>query len=77
VSFHDLRHSAGTLAAQTGATTKELMARLGNASPHAALIYQHATAERDAVIATKLEQLAASPRPETEEAPSADVVHLR
>jgi len=34
--FHDLRHSAGTLAARTGATTKELMVRLGHASPRAA-----------------------------------------
>jgi integrase len=40
--FHDLRHTAGTLAAQTGATTKELMARLGHASHQAAMVYQHA-----------------------------------
>jgi integrase len=52
--FHDLRHTAGTLAAQTGATTKELMARLGHASPRAALIYQHATAARDRLIAERL-----------------------
>ena len=45
--FHDLRHSAGTLSAVAGATTKELMARMGHSSPRAALIYQHATAERD------------------------------
>jgi hypothetical protein len=35
-----------TLAAYTGATTKELMARLGHASPRAAMIYQHAAADR-------------------------------
>jgi integrase len=52
--FHDLRHSAGTLAARTGATTKELMARLGHVSANAALIYQHATAERDRSIAEGL-----------------------
>ncbi len=40
--FHDLRHTAGTLAAQTGATTNELMARLGHSSTRAAMIYQHA-----------------------------------
>ena len=34
--FHDLRHTAGTLAARTGATTKELMARLGHSSSNAA-----------------------------------------
>ena len=52
--FHDLRHTAGTLAARTGATTKELMARLGHASASAALIYQHASAERDKSIADGL-----------------------
>ena len=35
--LHDLRHGAGTLAAATGARTKELMRRLGHATPHAAL----------------------------------------
>lgn len=34
--LHDLRHLAGTLAATTGAGTKELMYRLGHASPQAA-----------------------------------------
>lgn len=56
--FHDLRHSAGTLAAQTGATTKELMARLGHASPQAAMVYQHASLARDVVIAERLAQMA-------------------
>lgn len=52
--LHDLRHTAGTLAARTGATTKELMARLGHASPNAAMIYQHAAADRDRRIAEGL-----------------------
>ena len=34
--LHDLRHVAGTLAAWTGATKRELMARLGHANPAAA-----------------------------------------
>jgi integrase len=55
--LHDLRHTGATLAAMTGATTKELMARLGHASPRAALIYQHATADRDRVIAEKLDTM--------------------
>jgi hypothetical protein len=38
-----------------GVTTKELMGRLGHASPRAALIYQHATAERDRQIADYLD----------------------
>ena len=56
--MHDLRHTAGTLAAQTGATTKELMARLGHASQRAAMIYQHATADRDRLIADRLSAMA-------------------
>ncbi len=53
--IHDLRHTGNTLAAATGASTKELMARMGHASARAALIYQHATRERDVVIATALD----------------------
>ncbi len=53
---HDLRHHAATLMAQMpGITTKELMARIGHSSPRAALIYQHATAERDRQVAAFLE----------------------
>jgi integrase len=52
--FHDLRHTGNTLAAATGASTKELMTRMGHASPRAALIYQHATEERDKTIAEAL-----------------------
>jgi integrase len=57
--FHDLRHTGNTLAAATGASTKDLMARMGHASPRAALIYQHSTAERDRAIAQALSKLAA------------------
>jgi len=56
--FHDLRHTAGTLAAQTGATTKELMARLGHSSSRASMIYQHAAEERDRRIADRLDEMA-------------------
>ena len=55
--FHDLRHTAGTLAARTGATTKELMVRLGHSSPNASLVYQHASADRDQKIADGLTEL--------------------
>jgi integrase len=44
----------GTLAAATGASLKELMARLGHSSTRAAMIYQHATRDRDEVIAKAL-----------------------
>jgi len=56
---HDLRHTGNTLAAATGASTRELMARLGHASPRAALIYQHATEDRDGVLAKAISDLIA------------------
>jgi integrase len=49
-----LRHTGGTLTATTGATLKELMARLGHTSVRAALIYRHATRDRDQAIARAL-----------------------
>jgi integrase len=55
--FHDLRHTGNTLAASTGASTKELMSRMGQSSSRAALIYQHATRGRDAVIAESLSSM--------------------
>lgn len=56
--LHDLRHSGLTWAAAAGATTKELMRRAGQKSPRAALIYQHATEDRDRAIAEALAGLA-------------------
>jgi len=61
---HDLRHHAATLTARMpGVTTKELMARIGHASPRAALIYQHATKERDRAIASFLDDVVAAAAP--------------
>jgi integrase len=60
--FHDLRHLAATMAAVTGATTRELMSRLGHSSSRAALIYQHATEDRDLAIAEAMSRLV-EPRP--------------
>ncbi|RBY75803.1 site-specific integrase [Geodermatophilus sp. TF02-6] len=54
---HELRHTGATLAAATGATTKELMRRLGHSSPAAALLYQHAADDRDADIARALDAM--------------------
>ncbi|MGD9755589.1 MAG: tyrosine-type recombinase/integrase [Acidimicrobiia bacterium] len=54
VAFHDLRHAAGTLAAQLGATERELQARLGHASPAAARRYQHAAEARDRELADRI-----------------------
>lgn len=55
--FHDLRHTGAVLAAQTGATLAELMARLGHATPSAAMRYQHAAADRDRAIAEALSRM--------------------
>ena len=52
--FHDLRHTGATLAAATGATLAELMARLGHSTTQAAMRYQHASVERDRAIAEAL-----------------------
>jgi integrase len=56
--FHDLRHSALTWAAASGATVAELMHRAGHSSPAAALRYQHATEARDEAIAAAMAALA-------------------
>jgi len=53
--LHDLRHTGGTLSAQTGATLREIMSRLGHSTTRAAMIYQHATGERDKKIAEALD----------------------
>ena len=60
---HDLRHTGAVLAAQTGATLAELMARLGHSTPAAAMRYQHAAAGRDAQIAAALSRMASGETP--------------
>lgn len=55
---HDLRHVGAVLAAQSGATTVELMHRLGHTTPQMALRYQHVAEGRDAEIAERLSKLA-------------------
>ncbi|OBG25429.1 site-specific integrase [Mycobacterium sp. E3198] len=58
--WHDLRHSGAVLAAATGASLAELMARLGHSTPTAAMRYQHAAQGRDREIAALLSKLAAN-----------------
>lgn len=60
--FHDLRHTANTLTALAGASAKELMARMGHASSRAALIYLHATPQRDREIAAALSSVISASR---------------
>lgn len=57
---HDLRHVGATWAAIAGATQKELMARIGHATPAMAMRYQIASADRDAAIASAMSQLASA-----------------
>lgn len=54
VHFHDLRHTGNEMAAEGGATTRELMARMGQSTTRAALIYQRARRERDHTIADSM-----------------------
>ena len=42
------------MAAATGASLKELMARLGHSSTQAAMIYLHATRDRNGAVAKAL-----------------------
>ena len=53
--LHDLRHTGNTLAAQSGASLRDLMTRMGHDSPAAALIYQHSSRVADEAIATALD----------------------
>jgi integrase len=66
-----LRHTGATLAAATGATTKELMRRLGHSSPAAALVYQHAADDRDGEIARALDATLSAASGSLSEAPDA------
>jgi integrase len=56
--LHDLRHTGLTWSAATGASVAELMRRAGHKSPAAAMRYQHATENRDRVLADALAELA-------------------
>jgi integrase len=62
--FHALRHTGNMLAAATGATTKDLMRRMGQDSERAALIYQRATNKADQVIAQGLDAMLQAQRDE-------------
>lgn len=70
--FHDLRHTGNTLAATTGATLRELMARMGHSSTRAAMIYLHATSDRDRAIAEALGKLMGEHRTSSDEGDAGD-----
>lgn len=54
LTLHDLRRTGATLAAQSGATTKEIMRRLGHTQPSVAMIYQVADDARDRALAARM-----------------------
>jgi integrase len=56
--FHDLRHTGNQLAAEAGATTRELMRRMGHGTVRAAMRYQHSTDRRDRDIAAEMSRRA-------------------
>jgi integrase len=56
--FHDLRHTGNALTADAGANLRELMERMGHSSTRAALIYLHATSERQHTLADAVSTLA-------------------
>ena len=67
--FHDLRHFAATMAAISGATTKELMQFAGHSDIHVAMRYQEAVVDRKKDLARRMAALAA-PRDTLDESAS-------
>jgi integrase len=53
-------HTGNHLAAESGASTRELMHRMGHSTMAAALRYQHATDERARQIADRLSEVVES-----------------
>jgi integrase len=80
VHFHDLRHTGNQFAADAGAGLRELMDRMGHSSTRAALVYLHATSQRqrtisEAVGAMARTALQASQDGSASGQPGTDVAH--
>ena len=58
LTFHDMRHSAASLAGMTGATTAELKAMMGHATAGMVERYQHANKTARARLAENMSKLA-------------------
>lgn len=56
--WHDLRHTANTLAADAGATQATLQARMGHADPKVSALYLHTSQARDQALAAALSRMA-------------------
>jgi integrase len=74
--FHDLRHTGNTLAAQSGATVRDLMARGGWTSASMVVRYMHTDTSRDRLLADGLDLLVRAAH-ESTSADGANVVPLR
>ena len=55
IRIHDLRHTGQVLAAQSGATLADLMARLGHSSVNAAMKYAHAAGDHGRQVADRMD----------------------
>jgi len=53
--FHDLRHTGNHFAAASGASLKDIMARMGHDSERAAIIYQHEAQGADLAITSAID----------------------
>ena len=53
--FHDLRHAGHHFSVQRGAGLRDLMARMGHDSEHAAMIYQHAACGADQLVTNAID----------------------
>ncbi|MCR2814469.1 site-specific integrase [Microbacterium jiangjiandongii] len=60
LTWHDLRHTGATLAYTAGASLPEVKELLGHSTVAAALIYQHAYADRGKVLASRMDELFAA-----------------
>ena len=60
--WHDLRHTANTLAADAGATQATLQARMGHADPKVSAIYLHTSQNHDRNLAAALTAMGAQGR---------------
>jgi integrase len=72
-TFHGLRGVSATLAARQGATTKELMRRLGHTTADMAMRYQRAETARDRALANAMSEEATAhsvPSAETGDGPA-------
>jgi integrase len=56
--WHDLRHTANTLAADAGASQATLQARMGHADPKVSSIYLHTSRSHDRELAAALSRMA-------------------